>query len=306
MLDAIDKELLSTVAGLEALPKGAYNIRKNGKLLAREVTADIEIVTNDEMHGIDIMVKPGTKNQSVHIPVILSEAGLMDVVYNRFIIGEDADVTIIAGCGIHCGSDEPEGHAGVHEFKLEKNSRVRYVEKHVATGPGRGKRTLSPTTKVFMDQGAQAEMELAQIGGVDVAKRVNEAVLGPRASLLITERVMTDGNQEAASRNTIILEGTDSRCELISRSVIKGDSNQDFYASIEAQARCFGHVECDAIVMDNGTNETIPALRSFHPEAELTHEAAIGKIANEQLLKLMSLGLEYDEAVNRIIRGFLQ
>ncbi len=306
MLDAIDKELLNTVAGLEALPKGAYNIRKNGKLLAREVTADIEIVTNDEMHGIDIMVKPGTKNQSVHIPVILSKAGLMDVVYNRFIIGEDADVTIIAGCGIHCGSDEPEGHAGVHEFKLEKNSRVRYVEKHVATGPGRGKRTLSPTTKVFMDEGAQAEMELAQIGGVDVAKRVNEAVLGPRASLLITERVMTDGNQEAASRNTIILEGTDSRCELISRSVIKGDSNQDFYASIEAQARCFGHVECDAIVMDNGTNETIPALRSFHPEAELTHEAVIGKIANEQLLKLMSLGLEYDEAVNRIIRGFLQ
>ena len=306
MLDAIDKELLKAVADLEAIPKGAYNIRKNGELLSREVTANIEIVTNDEMHGIDIIVKPGTKNESVHIPVILSQAGLMDVVYNRFIIGEDADVTIIAGCGIHCGSDQPEGHAGVHEFKLEKNSKVKYVEKHYASGPGKGKRTLSPTTKVFMEEGSQAEMELTQMGGVDIAKRVNEAVLGPRASLLVTERVMTDGEQEAASRNTIILEGTDSRCELISRSVIKGDSNQDFYASIEAQARCYGHLECDAIVMDNGTNETIPALRSFHPEAELTHEAAIGKIANDQLLKLMSMGLEYDDAVNRIIRGFLQ
>jgi len=306
MLDAIDKELLKAVADLESIPKGAYNIRKNGELLSREVTANIEIVTNDEMHGIDIIVKPGTKNESVHIPVILSKAGLMDVVYNRFIIGEDADVTIIAGCGIHCGSDEPEGHAGVHEFKLEKNSRIKYVEKHYASGPGRGKRTLSPTTKVFMEEGSQAEMELTQMGGVDIAKRVNEAMLGPRASLLITERVMTDGEQEAASRNTIILEGTDSRCELISRSVIKGDSNQDFYASIEAQARCYGHLECDAIVMDNGTNETIPALRSFHPEAELTHEAAIGKIANDQLLKLMSMGMDYDHAVNRIIRGFLQ
>ncbi len=306
MLDAIDKELLKEVADLEDIPKGAYNIRKNGELLSREVTANIEIVTNDEMHGIDVIVKPGTKNESVHIPVILSQAGLMDVVYNRFIIGEEADVTIIAGCGIHCGSEEPEGHAGVHEFKLEKNARVKYVEKHYASGPGKGKRTLSPTTKVFMEQGSQAEMELTQMGGVDVAKRVNEAVLGPRASLLITERVMTDGEQEAASRNTIILEGTDSRCELISRSVIKGDSNQDFYASIEAQARCYGHLECDAIVMDNGTNETIPALRSFHPDAELTHEAAIGKIANDQLLKLMSMGMEYDQAVNRIIRGFLR
>ncbi len=306
MLDATDRELLKAVADLEDIPKGAYNIRKNGELLSRETTANIEIVTNDEMNGIDIIVKPGTKNESVHIPVILSKAGLMDVVYNRFIIGENADVTIIAGCGIHCGSSEPEGHAGVHEFKIDKNARVKYVEKHYASGPGRGKRTLSPTTRVFMEEGSQAEMELTQMGGVDVAKRVNEAVLGARASLLVTERVMTDGKQQASSRNTVILEGTDSRCELISRSVIKGNSNQDFYATIEAKARCYGHLECDAIVMDNGTNETIPALKSLHPDAELTHEAAIGKIANDQLLKLMSLGMDYDQAVNRIIRGFLQ
>ncbi|HID97426.1 MAG TPA: SufD family Fe-S cluster assembly protein [Thermodesulfobacteriaceae bacterium] len=306
MLDAIDKELLRSVAELEGLPKGAYNIRKNGKLLAREVSANIEIVTNRDNTGIDIHIRPGTVNESVHIPVILSQADLFDVVTNNFFVGEDSDVTIIAGCGIHCGSDKPEGHAGVHEFHVGKNARVKYVEKHYATGSGNGKRTLNPVTKVFLDTGSHAEMELTQIGGVDEANRLNEATLAEKSSLLITERVMTDGSQTAVSKNTILLQGTDSTAELISRSVIKGDSRQDFYATLEARAKCYGHLECDAIVMDNGTNETIPALRSLHPEAELTHEAAIGKMANDQLVKLMTLGLEYDEAVNRIIQGFLK
>jgi Fe-S cluster assembly scaffold protein SufB len=306
MLNALDKNLLKAVADLEGIPKGAYNIRKNGKLLARDVSANINIETNAEGTGIIVTIKPGTVNESVHIPVILSQAGLYDVVYNSFIIGEGSDVTIIAGCGIHCGGPEPEGHAGIHEFRVGKKAKVKYVEKHFATGPGRGKRSLNPTTKVFLSEGAQAEMELTQIGGVDEANRTNEATLAAGSLLLVTERVMTEYDQTAVSRNEIILSGENSRANMISRSVMKGDSKQFFYATIEALAKCFGHIECDAIIIDNGTNETIPALKAKHPDAELTHEASIGKIASDQLTKLMSLGLTYDEAVNRIIQGFLR
>jgi len=306
MLDALDKKLLKTVADLEELPKGAYNIRKNGKLLHREISANINIETNAEGTGIIVTIKPGTKNESVHIPVILSQAGLFDVVYNSFIIGEGAEVTIVAGCGIHCGSSESEGHAGIHDFQVGKKAKVTYVEKHFAMGEGSGRRTLNPTTKVFLDEGATAEMELTQIGGVDEADRLNEAILGPGSLLLITERVLTDGEQTAASTNNIILQGSGSKANMISRSVMKGNSKQIFHANMEARNKCFGHIECDAIIMDNGTNETMPALKALHPDAELTHEASIGKIANDQLTKLMSLGLTYDQAVNRIIQGFLK
>jgi len=306
MLDAIDKRVLKEVADLEGIPKGAYNIRKNGQLVGREVSANINIEANEKGDGIVIDIKPGTVNESVHIPVILSQAGLHDVVYNTFIIGEDADVTIVAGCGIHCGSAESEGHSGIHEFQIKSGAKVKYVEKHVAIGEGTGKRILNPTTKVFMEENASAEMELTQLGGVDEAKRYNEAKIGAGSVLLITERVMTDGHQTAESRNDIELSGTDSKSNIISRSVVKGDSNQDFYVNLTARAKCYGHIECDAIIMDNGTNQTIPALKALHPDAEMTHEASIGKIANDQLMKLMSLGLSYDEAVNRIIQGFLK
>lgn len=306
MFDVIDKQLLKAVADLEGIPKGAYNIRKNGKLLRREVSANINIETNPEGTGIIITIKPGTINESVHIPVILSQAGLYDVVYNTFIVGENSDVTIVAGCGIHCGGAEREGHAGIHEFKIGKNARLKYVEKHVAVGEGKGKRILNPTTKVFLGEGAYAEMELSQIGGVDEAMRQNEAHLGPGSSILITERVLTDFDQTATSKNEIVLEGEGSKANMTSRSVIKGDSVQNFYVNLEARAKSFGHIECDAIIMDNGRNETVPALRAFHPDAELTHEASIGKIANDQLMKLMSLGLTYDQAVNKIIQGFLR
>ncbi len=306
MLNASDKTLLKTVADLEGLPKGAYNIRKNGKLLSRQVTANINIESNADGSGIVVTIKPGTKNESVHIPVILSEAGLFDVVYNSFIIGEDADVTIIAGCGIHCGSKEQEGHAGIHEFRVGKKAKVTYVEKHYATGRGTGRRILNPTTKVFLEQGAKAEMELTQISGVDEANRLNEAELGPESLLLITERVLTDGEQKAVSTNNIVLQGEDCRANMISRSVMKGNSRQIFYATLTARNKCFGHIECDAIIMDNGSNETMPSLKAEHPDAELTHEASIGKIANDQLMKLMSLGLTYDQSVNRIIQGFLK
>jgi len=306
MLNAIDKQVLKEVADLEGIPKGAYNIRKNGKLLGREVSANIAIETNPKGDGIVIDIAPGTVDESVHIPVILSQAGLHDVVYNTFIIGADADVTIVAGCGIHCGGPEAEGHSGIHEFQIAAGAKVKYVEKHVAIGDGSGKRILNPTTKVVMAENAQAEMELTQLGGVDEAKRSNEVTVGAGSVLLMTERVMTDGSQVAASKNEVELAGTDSKANIVSRSVLKDDSRQDFYVNLTARAKCYGHIECDAIIMGNGRNQTIPALRALHPDAELTHEASIGKIANDQLMKLMSLGLSYDAAVNRIIQGFLK
>jgi len=306
MIDATDKKILKEVADLEGMPKGAYNIRKNGALLGREVSANINIEANEKGDGIIIDIKPGTVNESVHIPVILTQAGLHDVVYNTFNIGEDSDVTIVAGCGIHCGSSESEGHSGIHEFHIKSGARLRYVEKHAAIGEGTGRRILNPTTKIFMAENASAEMELTQLGGVDEAKRYNEAKIGAGSVLLITERVMTEGLQAAESKNEIELAGTDSKSNIVSRSVLKGDSKQDFYVNLTALAKCYGHIECDAIIMDNGNNQTIPALKALHPDAELTHEASIGKIANDQLMKLMSLGLSYDEAVNRIIQGFLK
>jgi Fe-S cluster assembly scaffold protein SufB len=248
MLDALDKKLLKTVADLEDLTKGAYNIRKNGKLLHRQKSANINIETNAEGTGIIVTIKPGTKNESVHIPVILSQAGLFDVVYNSFIVGDDAEVTIVAGCGIHCGTSDPEGHAGIHDFQVGKKAKVTYVEKHFAMGEGRGRRTLNPTTKVFLSQGATAEMELTQIGGVDEANRLNEATLDAGSLLLITERVLTDGEQRSVSTNNIVLKGANSRANMISRSVMKGNSKQIFYATMEALNKCFGHIECDAII----------------------------------------------------------
>jgi Fe-S cluster assembly scaffold protein SufB len=306
MMNALDKELLKAVADLEGLPKGAYNIRKNGQLLAREVSANINIESNPDGTGITVTIKPGTVNESVHIPVILSLAGLYDVVYNKFVIGAGSDVTIVAGCGIHCGGPEAEGHAGIHEFQVDRGAKVKYIEKHVATGAGKGKRSLNPSTRVFLAEGAEVEMELTQLGGVDEANRVNEATLDAGSMLLITEKVLTDFNQNAVSKTDITLAGDMSRANMIARSVIKGNSQQNFFATIEARAKSFGHVECDAIIMDNGTSDTVPSLKARHPDAELTHEASIGKIASDQLTKLMSLGLSYDEAVNRIIQGFLR
>jgi len=306
MLNAIDKQLLKEVADLDAIPQGAYNIRKNGQLLDRKVSANVDIETSAEGNGLIVNIQPGTVGESVHIPVILSQAGLQDVVYNRFIVGAGSDVTIVAGCGIHCGGSEAEGHMGTHDFQIGVGASVKYVEKHAAIGPGSGKRTLNPKTRVHMDENARAEMELTQLGGVDEAERVNEATLGAGSLLVITERVMTASSQVATSKNEINLNGTDSRSNIVSRSVLRDDSRQDFFVNLTANAKCYGHIECDAIIMDNGHNQTVPALRALHPDAELTHEASIGKIANDQLMKLMSLGLTYDAAVNRIIQGFLQ
>ena len=305
-MDAIQKSLLEQVAGLHEVPEGAYNIRANGQKAGRNTTANIDIVTKTDKDGIDIIIKPGTRNESVHIPVVLSMSGLKDMVYNDFFIGEDSDVTIIAGCGIHnCGEQSSE-HSGIHTFHVGKNARVRYVEKHYAEGDGSGENIMNPTTVVELDEGGYMEMETTQIKGVDSTVRSTTAKLGPRSTLIIKEKVMTHGKQLAKSDFTVDLDGEGCHTNVISRSVARGQSRQIFLARINGNAACYGHSECDAIIMDEGVVSAIPEVTANCLDAQLVHEAAIGKIAGEQLTKLMTLGLTEKEAEEQIVNGFLK
>ena len=305
-MDAIQKSLLEQVAGLHDVPEGAYNIRANGQKAGRNTTANIDIVTKTDKDGIDIIIKPGTKNESVHIPVVLSMSGLKDMVYNDFFIGEDSDITIIAGCGIHnCGEQSSE-HSGIHTFHVGKNARVRYVEKHYAEGDGSGENIMNPTTVVELDEGGYMEMETTQIKGVDSTVRSTTAKLGPNATLIIKEKVMTHGKQLAKSDFTVDLDGEGCHTNVISRSVARDQSKQIFLARINGNAACYGHSECDAIIMDEGVVSAIPEVTANCLDAQLVHEAAIGKIAGEQLTKLMTLGLTEKEAEEQIVNGFLK
>lgn len=305
-LDEIQMRILQEVADLHTVPEGAYNIRSNGALAGRNSTANIEIVSKPDGTGIDIHIKPGTKNESVHIPVVLSESGLKDVVYNDFFIGEDADVVIVAGCGIHnCGNQDSQ-HDGVHRFFVGKNAKVKYVEKHYGEGDGTGKRILNPVTEVTMDQGSSMEMEMVQIKGVDSTVRTTHADLAAGASLVVRERLMTHGEQRAESVYVTELNGDGSRADVVSRSVAKDRSYQKFDSRIIGNAACTGHTECDAIIMGSARILAVPQLEANNIDAALIHEAAIGKIAGEQIVKLMTLGLTEQEAEEQIVNGFLK
>ena len=305
-MDAIQKSLLEQVAELHEVPEGAYNIRANGTSAARNTTANIDIVTKPDKDGIDIIIKPGTKNESVHIPVVLSQSGLQETVYNDFFIGDDCDVTIVAGCGIHnCGVQNSE-HSGIHAFYVGKNAKVRYVERHYGEGDGQGENIMNPTTIIEMDEGSYVEMETTQIKGVDSTIRTTNAKLGPASTLIIKEKVMTHGKQLAKSDFTVDLNGEDCHTNVISRSVARDDSKQVFLARINGNNKCHGHSECDAIIMDNAVVSAIPEVTANHLDAQLIHEAAIGKIAGEQLIKLMTLGLTEKEAEEQIVNGFLK
>ena len=305
-MDAIQKELLLQIADLHGVPAGAYNFRINGEGAGRNTTEHIDIVTKTDKPGIDIIIKPGTKHESVHIPVILSQTGLKEVVYNDFFIGEDCDVTIVAGCGIHNAGDEASQHDGIHTFHVGKNAKVKYVEKHYGEGDGKGERLLNPQTIVHIDEGGRLEMDTVQIKGVDSTVRVTKADLKDGANLVIREKIMTHGKQYAKTDFTVDLNGVDCGADVVSRSVAKGESRQEFFSMINGNNKCTGHTECDAILMDDGRVVATPSLAANSLDASLIHEAAIGKIAGDQIIKLMTLGLTEEEAEQQIISGFLK
>lgn len=305
-MDAIERSLLKEVAALDSLPVGAYNIRSNGKSVERNSTASIEIVTKTDRPGIDIHIKPGTRGQSVHIPVIISQTGLKELVYNDFFIGEDCDVTIVAGCGIsNCGGEDSR-HDGIHSFFVGKGSKVKYIEKHYGEGTGRGKRLMNPTTVIELGEDAVMELETSQIGGIDDTLRVTRAILGRGSALVIHDKILTEKDQHARAEIHVAMNGDDSSSDIISRGVAKEESTQEVILEIEGNAACSGHAECDSIIMDHGIILASPELKATNVNASLIHEAAIGKIAGEQLMKLMTMGLTEKEAEEMIIKGFLQ
>ena len=305
-LDAIQRRLIQEIADLHEVPEGAFNFRANGQLAGRNTTANIDITSKEDGSGIDIHIKPGTKNESVHIPVVLSQSGLKEVVYNDFYIGEGSDVVIVAGCGIdNCGNQDAE-HDGVHRFFVEKKAKIKYVEKHYGSGDGEGKRILNPVTEVYMDEGSYMEMEMVQIKGVDSTERTTKAELKAGAKLVVRERLMTHGSQNALSVYHVELNGEGSTADVVSRSVARDTSYQKFDACVVGNAPCSGHTECDSIIMDQGRILAVPSLEANNVDAMLVHEAAIGKIAGEQLIKLMTLGLTEQEAEEQIINGFLK
>ncbi len=305
-MDQIKKNLLMQVADLHTVPEGAYNIRENGSAAGRKTTANIDIVSKADKPGIDIIIKAGTKNESVHIPVIISESGLKDMVYNDFYIGEGADVTIIAGCGIHNCGDQDSAHNGIHSFHVGKDARVRYVERHYGEEEGTGENIMNPTTIIEIDEGGYLEMETTQIKGIDSTIRNTSAVLGKSATLIVKEKIMTHGRQHAETVFNVDLNGEGSSTNVISRSVAKDVSTQTFLSKINGNSECYGHTECDAIIMDNASVRAIPEITANDINASLIHEAAIGKIAGEQIIKLMTLGLTEQEAEEQIVNGFLK
>ena len=301
-----EKQLLKIIADMDGAPNGAYNIRANGALAERRVTDNIDIRTKTDKPGIDIIIRPGTKGETVHIPVIISNTGISDLVYNDFIIGDGADVTIMAGCGIHnCGSKESR-HDGIHTFFVGKNAKVKYIERHYGEGEGEGSRNMNPTTIVNINDGGYMEMETSQIKGIDNTTRVTRATLADNATLIIHEKIMTNGTQHAETDFSVDLNGSNCSTNVVSRSVACETSSQVFRSNINGNNLCSGHTECDAIIMDNASVSAIPQISANHIDASLIHEAAIGKIAGEQLIKLMTLGLTQSQAEEEIVNGFLK
>ncbi len=304
-MNDIQKKMLEEIADLHGVPEGAYNIRADGRSVASRSTDEIEICPKPRGSGLDIRIKPGTVNKSLHIPVVIAESGLEETVYNDFYIGDGCDVLIVAGCGIdNCGGKDSR-HDGIHRFHVGAGCKVKYVEKHYGSGSGSGRRILNPVTEIALGEGSSMELDMAQIKGVDSTDRQTRAALAAGARLTVRERLMTHGSQSAVSRYDVSLDGEGSHADVISRSVARDSSFQQFDARLQGNAACSGHSECDSIIMDDARISAIPRLDANNVEAALIHEAAIGKIAGEQIIKLMTLGLTEREAEEQIINGFL-
>ncbi len=306
VLNAVDKKLLNEISNVEGLDKGAYNIRKNGQGVERKLTENVNIITKTDKQGIDVYVKENAKYEFIHIPVIITESGLNDIVYNDFYIGKNANVTIIAGCGIHNDHHKDSEHDGIHRFFLEEGAKVKYIEKHYGQGSGEGQKILNPVTEVYLKDGSSMEMQSSQIKGVDSTVRETKGVLEKNANFIVSEKIMTHGNQFAKTIFDVELNGENSSTHVTSRSVATENSKQYFVSKIYGNSKCFAHSECDAIIKDNAIVTATPEITANNVEANLIHEAAIGKIAGEQLTKLMTLGLSEKEAEEHIIQGFLK
>ena len=305
-MNGIEKDLLKIIADMDGATGGAFNIRANGSLAERHVTENVDIRNKTDKDGIDIVIRPGTKGETIHIPVIISESGVNDLVYNDFIIGDDCDVTIMAGCGIHnCGSEESR-HDGIHSFFVGKNAKVKYIERHYGEGDGTGGKNMNPTTVVNIAEGGYIEMETSQIKGIDNTNRITRATLDADATLIIREKLMTHGTQRADTDFSVDLNGENSSANVVSRSVATDNSVQVYRSNINGNSKCHGHTECDAIIMGDARVSAIPEINANHIDASLIHEAAIGKIAGEQLIKLMTLGLSEQQAEEEIVNGFLK
>lgn len=305
-MNNIEKDLLKMIADIDGAPSGAFNIRANGKLAERHVTESVDIRNKTDKDGIDIIIRPGTKGEIIHIPVIISNTGVNDLVYNDFIIGDDCDVTIMAGCGIHNCGDEESRHDGIHTFFVGKNARVKYIERHYGEGDGKGGKNMNPTTVVNIAEGGYMEMETSQIKGIDNTLRVTRATLDKDATLIIHEKLMTHGTQRADTDFSVDMNGENSSANVVSRSVATDNSVQVYRSNINGNSKCHGHTECDAIIMGEARVSAIPEINANHIDASLIHEAAIGKIAGEQLIKLMTLGLTEAQAEEEIVNGFLK
>lgn len=307
MLNEVQEHILQIVADMKGTGEGAVNIRSDGQKAFRRNSEHITIESKTDKDGIDIRIAPGTKHESVHIPVVLTKPGFQDMVYNDFFVGEGADVTIVAGCGIHNCGDCDSQHDGIHTFYVGKNARVKYIEKHYGEGEGSGKRILNPQTILYLEEGATVTLETSQIRGVDDTKRFTKAECGgANSEIVIREKLLTHGAQHAVSEMEVYLNGEGSRTQVVSRSVAQGSSSQVFYPRVEGNNRCFGHVQCDAIIMDSARVQAIPAITCNHVDASLIHEAAIGRIAGDQILKLETLGLTPEQAEQKILEGFLR
>ena len=307
MLNEVQEHILQIVADMKGTGEGAVNIRSDGQKAFRRNSEHITIESKTDKDGIDIRIAPGTKHESVHIPVVLTKPGFQDMVYNDFFVGEGADVTIVAGCGIHNCGDCDSQHDGIHTFYVGKNARVKYIEKHYGEGEGSGKRILNPQTILYLEEGATVTLETSQIRGVDDTKRFTKAECrGANSEIVIREKLLTHGAQHAVSEMEVYLNGEGSRTQVVSRSVAQGSSSQVFYPRVEGNNRCFGHVQCDAIIMDSAREQAIPAITCNHVDASLIHEAAIGRIAGDQILKLETLGLTPEQAEQKILEGFLR
>ncbi len=305
--NSVTADLLKVISDYDGVEfKGAYNIREDSKCAGRKSSENITIESKTDNPGIVITVKPGTKGETVFIPACVTHSKVDDLVYNDFFIGEGADVVVVAGCGVHSDGEETARHNGIHRFFLEKGARVLYKEKHIGTGSGAGLRKIDPVTDCFLKEDAYLEMDTVQLGGVDRSTRSTSAVLEKGAKIIVRERIMTDGEEEAVTKFKVELNGDGSGADLVSRSVARGNSHQAFYSVVEGNSRCTGHSACDAIIAENGRVDAQPALNASNVDAELIHEAAIGKIAGEQLMKLCSLGLTKEQAEEKIIEGFLK